>query len=287
MTFPSAPGWSVEPMHDSMAQALREDRVLFDSQTPHQRLRVFENARFGRVLTLDGVVQLTEQDECIYHEMMVHVPVLAHGDVRRVLIIGGGDGGTAREVLRHAMVTDLTMVEIDPDVIEFSKTYLPTLSDGAFEDPRLELIIDDGVAFMAQEGPAYDLILVDSTDPGGPSEPLFTPEFYQSAKGRLAPGGILITQYAVPFMMPDELRQPMGYLAEIFEVRGCYLAHVPSFSGGPMAFGWASDDPAAMEAPVEVLSRRLDAAGLAPRHYSPELHHAAFALPRYVTDLLG
>ena len=171
----------------------------------HQRIRVFENARFGRVLTLDGVVQTTEGDEFIYHEMMAHVPILAHGAARRVLIVGGGDGGMAREVLRHRAVEHVTMVEIDAGVVEFSKKYLPSLSAGAFDDPRLDLVIADGADFVAQTDRRFDVAIIDSTDPVGPGEVLFTDTFYGRAKRCLAPGGVLVTQNGVPFMQGDEL----------------------------------------------------------------------------------
>ncbi|MEM6624909.1 MAG: polyamine aminopropyltransferase, partial [Pseudomonadota bacterium] len=191
MTAPQDPwtdfptGWNVEQLHEWYGQVIREDQVHYDSNTEHQRLRVIENARFGRVLTLDGIVQTTEGDEFIYHEMLTHVPVLAHGAAKAVLIIGGGDGGMAREVLRHQSVESLTQVEIDAGVVEFSKTYLPSLSAGAFDDPRLNLVIADGAAFMAEDTSTYDVIIIDSTDPIGPGAVLFTREFYTNAKARL------------------------------------------------------------------------------------------------------
>ncbi|NIP18489.1 MAG: polyamine aminopropyltransferase, partial [Xanthomonadales bacterium] len=175
-------------------QCLKADRVLYDSETAHQRLRVIENATFGRILTLDGVVQTTQADEFIYHEMLAHVPILAHGAARRVLIIGGGDGGMAREVLRHRAVEHLTMVEIDAGVVDFAKRYLPSLNAGAFDDPRLNLVIEDGAAFVRRSTEAFDVIITDSTDPIGPGEVLFTDTFYAHAKNRLAEGGILVTQ---------------------------------------------------------------------------------------------
>ncbi|MEM6945570.1 MAG: polyamine aminopropyltransferase, partial [Pseudomonadota bacterium] len=155
MGEPTIPGWTVETLYDSQAQALREDRVLYDSETALQRIRVFENPRFGRVLTLDDVVQTTEGDEFIYHEMLSHVPILAHGAARRVLIIGGGDGGMAREVLRHPSVERVVMVEIDAGVVAFSKAYLPSLSDGAFDDSRLELVIADGARFVQESAERF------------------------------------------------------------------------------------------------------------------------------------
>ena len=286
MTMPVFPGWTIEHMHEEFVQGMREDRVLFDSETEHQRLRLFENARFGRVLTLDGVVQTTEVDEFIYHEMIAHVPILAHGAVRRVLIIGGGDGGTAREVLRHPGIDHVTMVEIDAGVIEFSRTYLPSLSDGAFDDPRLEVEIADGVAFVAETTQRFDLVLVDSTDPDGPGEGLFTRAFYENARACLAPGGILITQNGVPFVMPEALSAPMSILRDLFNGWGCYLAAVPSYSGGPMVFGWGAENADAMIPALGVLEDRFRAAGLATRYYSPAVHRAAFALPGYVQAMM-
>ena len=277
--------WMHERLHADFAQSLRVDRVLFDSATEHQRLRLFHNARFGRVLTLDDVVQTTEADNFIYHEMMAHVPILAHGTVRRVLIVGGGDGGLAREVLRHPGVAHVTMVEIDAGVIEFSRQYLPALSAGAFDDPRLEVVIDDGAAFMARTGTPYDVILIDSTDPVGPGEVLFTDSFYGHARARLAEGGVLVTQNGVPFLQPDELAGSMRAFKALFADWGCYLCTVPTYAGGPMALGWATDG-VARATPLAVLQDRFAEAGIAPDYYTPEVHLAAFALPGYVRRLL-
>ena len=177
--------WIREPLHDGWAQSLRADEVLYDSATDHQRLRVFSNAVFGRVLTLDDVVQVTEGDNAIYHEMMTHVPILAHGAARHVCIIGGGDGGMAREVLRHRGVEKVTMVEIDAGVVAFSRDYLPMLSQGAFDDPRLDLTIADGADFIRATEGGFDVIIVDSTDPIGPGEVLFTDTFYGHARRAL------------------------------------------------------------------------------------------------------
>ncbi|MEM7742304.1 MAG: polyamine aminopropyltransferase [Pseudomonadota bacterium] len=284
MSFPE--GWNVEQLHQWYGQTIREDRVLYDSETDHQRLKVIENERFGRVLTLDGIVQTTEGDEFIYHEMLTHVPVLAHGAAERVLIIGGGDGGMAREVLRHASVKHLTQVEIDEGVIDFSKQYLPSLSAGAYDDPRITIVIADGAAFMAESTETFDVIIIDSTDPIGPGAVLFTREFYTHAKARLSHGGILVTQNGVPFMQGDELNGTVTIFRDLFRDAGCYLATIPSYAGGPMAFGWGTDG-AARDVTVETLSERFDAAGLSPKYYNPEVHKAAFALPNYVREIIG
>ena len=280
------PGWTVETLHDDFRQCLREDTVLYDSETAHQRIRVIENPTFGRVLTLDDVIQTTEGDEFIYHEMMAHVPLLAHGAARRVLIVGGGDGGMAREVLRHASVEHVTMVEIDAGVVEFSKAYLPSLSAGAFEDPRLQLVIADGAAFVRECAARFDVIIADSTDPVGPGEALFTDSFYGNVKHRLAAGGIFVTQNGVPFLQGDELAATMRAFRALYRDATCYLATIPTYAGGPMAFGWGTDG-AARAVALETLETRFKAAGIATRYYTPEVHQAAFALPGYVKALVA
>lgn len=277
--------WIKESLHPDFAQSLRVDEMLYDSETDHQRLKVFQNGTFGRVMTLDDVVQTTEGDNFIYHEMMTHVPILAHGAAKRVLIIGGGDGGMAREVLRHTTVEHVTMVEIDAGVVAFSKQYLPMLSAGAFDDPRLHLVIADGAEFIRQTTGGYDVIIVDSTDPIGPGEVLFTDTFYGHAKRALTPDGILVTQNGVPFLQGDELTNTMRAFRALFVDATCYLATIPTYAGGPMAFGWGTDGPA-RETPSDVLRGRFEASGLSPDYYTPEVHRAAFALPGYVARLL-
>ncbi len=285
MTASDGPAWVRESLHPHYNQSFTVDELFYDSETAHQRLKVFRNGTFGRILTLDDVVQTTEGDNFIYHEMLTHVPILAHGAARRVCIVGGGDGGMAREVLRHAAVTHVTMVEIDAGVVDFSKQYLPTLSQGAFDDPRLDLVIADGADFMRSTDGGFDVIIVDSTDPVGPGEVLFTDTFYGHAKRALAPGGILVTQNGVPFMQGDELTNTMRAFRALFADATCYLATVPTYAGGPMAFGWGTDS-AARDVPLDVLQARFAEAGLTPDYYTPEVHKASFALPGYVLKLM-
>ncbi|MDC1408178.1 polyamine aminopropyltransferase [Candidatus Puniceispirillum sp.] len=275
-----------ETLHVDYAQSLGVTKVLYDNNSSLQHIQVFENDRFGRVLTLDGVVQTTQGDEFIYHEMLTHVPILAHGNATRVLIIGGGDGGMAREVLRHKSVEKVTMVEIDEGVIAFSKNYLPSLSNGAFDDPRLDLVIADGADFMATSTDEFDVIIIDSTDPVGPGEVLFTDSFYGHAKRRLAKDGVLVTQNGVPFMQPSELTGTMRAFQQLFADWGCYIASIPTYAGGSMAFGWGSDSSKARNVDIAVLTKRLEAAGLDLGYYTPSVHKAAFSLPRYIEKLL-
>ena len=277
--------WIREPLHAAWAQSLKVGRLFYDSETEHQRIRVFENDTFGRVLTLDDVVQTTERDNFIYHEMMAHVPIFAHGSARRALIIGGGDGGMAREVLKHESIDLVTMVEIDAGVVDFSKQFLPMLSDGALDDPRLDLVIADGAEFIRKTEGGFDVIIVDSTDPIGPGEVLFTDTFYGHAKRALAPGGILVTQNGVPFMQGDELTNTMRAFKALFGDWTCYTATIPTYAGGPMAFGWGTDG-AARQTSLTELERRFEAVGIDTAYYTPAVHAAAFALPRYIERLL-
>ena len=268
---------------------LRIDRVLHQEKTDHQDLLLFENPLFGRVLALDGIVQTTERDEFFYHEMLVHVPVLAHGAVERALIVGGGDGGALEELLKHPGLRTATLVEIDESVIDFSKTHLKAICGQAFEDPRLELVIADGLAWVAEEKgkrAPFDLILVDSTDPVGPGEVLFTESFYADCAGLLAEGGLLVTQNAVPFTEPESLAKPIAALSRNFAATACYRVAVPSFFGGDMVFSMAAQHAAALTTETATLEQRFAAAGIKTRYYTPAVHQGAFALPPYIAALI-
>ena len=280
--------WVTETLYeaDGFTCAFRADKMLYEEETGQQHLVIFENGLFGRMMALDGITQVTERDEFIYHEMMTHVPILAHGAAKRVLIIGGGDGGILREVIRHRSVEHVTMVEIDPAVTDFCKKQLPQISAGAFDDPRLNLVFADGAKFVEDTDESYDVVIVDSTDPIGPGEVLFREEFYRAARARLTPGGVIVTQNGVPFMQSDELQGTMEKFRRLFKVASCYLATIPTYVGGPMAMGWGTDDETLKSVPLAELESRYADAGLATRYYTPEVHKAAFALPRYVLDLV-
>jgi spermidine synthase len=204
-----------------------------------------------------------------------------------VLIIGGGDGGMLEEVLKHGAVERAVMVEIDPSVIAFCARHLPSISGRAFEDARAQVVIADGAAFVAETAERFDVVIVDSTDPIGPGAVLFTEAFYRACRRVLGPGGVLVTQNGVPFLQADELVASVGHFRRIFRDATCYMATIPTYTGGPMAFGWASDEASLRRVPAPVLAERFAATGLATRYYTPEVHAAAFALPRYVADLIA
>lgn len=265
----------------------RADRVLTEERSAHQDLALFESPRFGRMLMLDGATQVTSADEFIYSEMMSHLPLLAHGRARRALIVGGGDCLIAEEMLKHAGLESVTQVEIDAAVVEFSKAWFADLNASVFADPRFRSVIADGMAFVAD--PAnhgrFDVIAVDSTDPQGPGAVLFSEGFYRTAKACLAPGGVMVTQNGVPFLQPDELRATLSIWRDLFADAGAYVAAIPTYVGGHMTMGFASDDPAARATPLEKLEARFAAAAPDTRYYTPEVHRAAFALPRFIRDI--
>ena len=278
--------WIDETLHENFRSSYRASRVLHEERGEHQHLVLFDNPTFGRMLVLDGAVQTTESDEFIYHEMLAHVPILAHGRARRVLIVGGGDGGMLEEVLKHRAIEHVTMVEIDPAVIAFSKRHLTTICRDAFEDPRAHVVIADGARYVADTAERFDVAIIDSTDPIGPGAVLFTEDFYRGCHRVLNPGGILVTQNGVPFLQADELVGSIRAFRHIFRDAACYTATVPTYTGGPMAFGWASDDAGVRAHGIDTLRQRYAAAAVETRYYTPEVHAAAFALPRYIAQLI-
>jgi spermidine synthase len=273
--------WYEEAYHPDWRQRFQVERYVYRGRTQFQEALVFESPLFGRVLVLDGIVQTTERDEFIYHEMITHVALMAHGAVRDVLIIGGGDGGTLEEVLKHRSVARATMVELDPGVVELARAHLPGINRGAFEDPRTELIFGDGVKFVADTAQQFDVIIVDSTDPFGPGEVLFTQAFYADCRATLRAGGIIVAQSGNVFAERERLQACLARLGKVFRDTSFILTSVPAYLGGPFVFAWGSDDPAKRRlSPAQLAARPLPE-GL--RCYTPAVHAAAFVHPPWLT----
>ena len=248
-----------------------------------------QTASHGRMLVLDGNIQITDADEFVYQEMIAHVPLLAHGTARRVLIIGAGDGGVLRRVLQHHHVEQAVMVEIDGAVIRLAREFLPGIAGTAWDDPRATIIVGDGIRHVADApNGAYDVIIVDSTDPVGAGEALFTEAFYQDCARILGPGGIVVNQSGVPFMQADELRETSVRRAQAFRHVTAYTVAVPTYVGGLMALGFAANTPGPAQVPVETLRQRATTAGVlgTTRYWTPEVHAAAFQLPPYIAENL-
>ena len=274
-----------EPEGFRMSYAV--ERVLHETQTEHQHLVLFEHRTFGKMLMLDGATQVTSKDEFVYHEMMTHVPILAHGRAREILIVGGGDCGIAEEVLKHKSIKRVTQVEIDASVIAFAKKHFPEFTRPVFADRRFESVIDDGMKYVGKTDRRFDVIIVDSTDPQGPGAVLFTKKFYARCKRCLNSGGILVTQNGVPFLQSGELSTTVRHFRRLFKDASCYVAAIPTYVGGHMAMGFASDNASLRRTSETTIAARYRKAGRFPtKYWTPAVHRAAFALPRFIQELV-
>ena len=282
--------WLNETLYPDWGQRFFLKQRLAQVQSQFQQITVFESRSHGRVMVLDGCIQITEGDEFVYQEMLGHVPLLEHGDARKVLIIGAGDGGVLRRVLMHGCVERAVMVEIDAEVIRLAREFLPGIGGSAWSDPRADIIVGDGIAHV-RDAPdkSYDVIIVDSTDPAGVGEVLFSDAFYGDCARILSPQGLIVNQCGVPFMQPDELRDTSTRRRRFFPHVSAYLAAVPTYVGGFMALGIASKNQAFARQDLQTIRQRADSAGIAGRcdYWSPEVHVGSFDLPPYIARHLG
>ena len=287
-------GWVREAYYPSWQQSLRMDREVFRRRSAHQEILIFDNADLGRVLMLDGLVQATERDEFIYHESLVNLAWASHPAARRALVIGGGDGGCLRELVRHADIEAIDLVEIDASVIEASRRHLPTIHAGAFDDRRVRIVIDDGAAFLERSSETYDLLLVDAPDPIGAGAALFTEAFYRSCRRRLGDGGVLAAQFGNPLL--DEVGQACSAarLAMAFPAVAFALVPVATYLGGALAIALAGGRPlirqrepahglrwydAARHDGMHLLGAALDRVSCAPAH-PPRRANGSVAAPQ-------
>lgn len=276
--------WFSEKHTPNVKLSIRVDRQLYSGRSEFQRIDVFDSPEFGRFLTLDGYMMLTEKDEFIYHEMITHVPLAVHPCVKKVLVIGAGDGGVIRELTRYAGIEQIDMVEIDPLVVEVCRKYLPQTSC-RLDDPRLNIYYEDGLRFIRSRENEYDLIIVDSTDPFGPGEGLFTKEFYGNCYKALKDDGIMVNQHESPFYADDATACQRAHkrIVESFPISRVYQAHIPTYPSGHWLFGFASK----RYHPVHDLNAvGWNLLGISTRYYTPRVHAGAFALPAYVEELL-
>ncbi len=276
--------WYTEQHTDNVRFSIKVDKQLYSAQSPFQRIDIFESEEFGKFFTLDGLMMVTERDEFIYHDMIVHVPLATNPAIKDVLVIGAGDGGTVRELTRYTSIERIDMVEIDKAVVDVCLEYLPQTAC-KLNDPRVNLYFEDGLKFVRAKVNAYDLIIVDSTDPFGPGEGLFTKEFYGNCFNALRADGILVNQHETPYYQSyaKSMQRAHKRIREFFPICKVYQAHIPTYPSGHWLFGFASKrfDPI----------RDLDEAkwnnlGLATRYYNTDLHKGCFALPSYVKELL-
>jgi spermidine synthase len=261
-----------------------DGELLASERSAFQQIDVYDHPSFGATLVLDGLVQTTERDEFVYHEMLVHAPLVAHPDPKRVLIVGGGDGGTLRHVLMHPSVERAVMVEIDQRVTELCVKFMPSIAGSAFDDPRAEVHFDDGIAYVANSTETFDVIVIDSSDPVGPGEGLFTPAFYANAKARLAPGGLLCAQSGSPSMQQDELHRTFQHASTAFADVRVFLANVPTYPGTMWSFTLAG---AQIDIDAAAAARRASERNLATKYWTPAVQAGAFALPVFVEQVIA
>ena len=276
--------WFSEVQTPHVKFSVRVDRQLYSGKSEFQRIDVFESPEFGRMLVLDGYIMLTEKDEFIYHEMMTHIPMAVHPSVKNVLVIGAGDGGIIRELTKYPEIAHIDMVEIDEQVVEVCRKYLPQTAC-RLDDPRVEIHYEDGLRFVRSRENQYDLIIVDSTDPFGPGEGLFTREFYGNCNKALKEDGIMINQHESPFYDEDAIScQSMHKrIVESFPISKVYHAHIPTYPSGHWLFGFASKKYHPLR---DLNDIAWNMRGISCRYYTTTLHKGAFYLPYYVEEML-
>ncbi len=277
--------WLNETLYKNWGQRFDVKQQLAHVQSPFQDIVIIDSVSHGRVMVLDGCIQITERDEFVYQEMLGHVPLLEHGEAARVLIIGAGDGGVLRRVLQHRSVERAVMVEIDGEVIRLAKEFLPSIGGGAWDDPRAHVIVGDGIDYVARAADAsFDVIIVDSTDPIGVGEALFTDDFYRNCARILTARGLIVNQCGVPFMQADELCETSARRRRFFPHVSAYVAAVPTYVGGLMTLGIASKDADFTPQAAATLCGRAAAQGIlgTTLYWSPDVHAASFALPPYI-----
>lgn len=276
--------WFSEKHTPNVKLSIRVDRQLFSGQSEHQRIDVFDSPEFGRFLVLDGYMMLTEKDEFIYHEMITHVPLAVHPHVKNALVIGAGDGGVIRELTRYPEIERIDMVEIDPMVVEVCRKYLPQTSY-KLDDPRVSIHYADGLKFVRNCDDQYDLVIVDSTDPFGPGEGLFTREFYGNCYKALHDDGIMVNQHESPFYNEDAVACQRAHkrIVESFPISRVYQAHIPTYPSGHWLFGFASKKYHPLK---DLDEKRWNARRLSCGYYTTTLHKGAFYVPAYVEELL-
>lgn len=276
--------WYTEEHTENVRFSIKIKKQLYSTNSPYQKIDVFDSEEFGRFFTLDGLMMVTEKDEFIYHDMIVHVPMAAKPDTKKVLVIGGGDGGTVRELTRYSSIEEIHMVEIDKMVVDVCREFLPQTAL-KLDDPRVSLYFEDGLKFVRSRQNEYDLIIVDSTDPFGPGEGLFTKEFYGNCFKALSEEGILVNQHESPYYQSyaNAMKRAHKRIKEYFPNCRVYQAHIPTYPSGHWLFGFASKkvDPI-----LDLDAEKWNSLGIETKYYNTELHKGSFALPNYVKEMI-
>lgn len=276
----------LEPLNATSLYGFRFDQRLLSRQTDHQQLELFESEQFGRTLLLDGRFMTSESDEFFYHEALVHPAAVSHPNPRDVLILGGGDGGAAEEVLKHPSVERITLVDLDPEVVAIAREHLASIHRGALNDPRVRIMFQSGEDFVRDARSTYDLVLLDLTDPETPAGPLYTPRFLRQVRALLSPGGMVVLHLGAPFFEQAQVRCLARTLQDVFARVDVFGLHIPLY-GAYWAFAVASRHGMPAEMQPDEVRHRLEQRGIrCLRYYNPQVHGALFALPNFLADLV-
>ena len=280
----------VERLHKGYAQSMEITKVLADEKSQYQHIRIFDTVANGRVMTLDDIVQITSRDESAYADMLTHLPMLEHGKVKQVMIVGGGDLSIADEALKHKNVEEVVLVDIDGRVIELCKKLFGDVNAKAFGDKRMTIEVADAFEYLGRKSSKnrFDLIIADRPDPVGPGQALFGETFYDRVKNALKKGGYATFQTGVPFYQPWEITEALEELAGFFPSSGLYLSVVPTYIGGYMALSWATKGgkPLGTSKGIRKAAKAYKKAKLKTDYYNPDVHAAAFALPNWIRKLV-
>ncbi|MFP6778683.1 MAG: polyamine aminopropyltransferase [Alphaproteobacteria bacterium] len=275
-----------ENLYKNYNQTITIEKIIANQKSNYQNILIFDSKYFGRILSLDKIIQTTEFDHYYYSEMLSHIPIISHGDIKKVLIIGGGDGAIASEVLKHNSIKEIFICEIDEDVIDLSNKYLKKINFGSLKNPKVNIIIEDASKFISKDyfKNYFDLIIADRPDPIGPGKKLFKLEFYKNIKNALSNSGIAVFQNGVPFFQKDELRDAKKQLKSIFKYSGIYLTVVPTYIGGYMALTWSSNAIDISKA-INIDKKYKVIKKLYTKYYTKEIHQSSFNLPQWIKDI--
>ena len=276
-----------EELYKKYYQSITIDKIIIKKNSQYQKILIFDSKDFGRVMVLDKIIQITERDHYGYSEMLTHLPILSHGNIKKVLIVGGGDGAVASEILKHNNIEEISICEIDEEVINLSKMYLKNINRKSLDSPKVKIIIKDASKFITDKNLKnyFDLIIADRPDPIGTGKSLFSTKFYKNISNILSKTGIAVFQNGVPFFQKEELIKTNTYLKNIFKYSGVYLTVVPTYIGGYMALTWASKETDILNKNIDTKTIKNTTDLLNTKYYNTEIHKSSFYLPTWIKDI--
>ncbi len=269
----------LEKLHSNIGQFIKINKIIYKKKTKYQKISIVNNKKLGNVLILDNIIQTTEFDEFIYHEMICLIPIFSHPKPKKILIIGGGDGGCLKQIIKFKEIKSITLVEIDKKIISISKKYLLKIHENSFNDNRIKIINDNGLKFIKKNNKKFDIIIIDGTDPVGPGKKLFTDKFYYNCKKSLSKNGIIVTQSGTILQIKQTIKN-LNKIKKIFQYNGLYQSSVPTYYGGNMFFMWASQEINLKKTKINKLYNKINLNKF--KYYNKKIHISSFSLPKFI-----